>query len=1130
MKTDYRKVNEVLARRSVSSVQGDLKKELDKAEKYLKSGKGEKPEWLDDFFNSNRDILKQTIIRAITPEVDGIKSLSGYNNGYFNEIIQNANDLHAGDTINFKVSKGNSVYSMECVYKDNGFTLSNIYAFLNREMSDKSSKEGQTGQFGVGIKSFFKFVKKFRVESNVIFSFVLDRKTAEVTECEVCENKFWDGQSTILYFEYEENDVLPDSGFNTKKLSNFIDYLDDYTDDDVSRFFVSGCDTELIFDIRSIIFININSNKVNFSNMNFSGKSHSVTIKYEEINDVQEIYIESIKWIIRNVCLKINVDNKTLDLKKYVVFTQGKISLGFPINDNLDGLNRFYSTYYIKEDTNSNIFPLGMIVNTEETNIYRNDLGNNEKSIHDAYKNIKETLVDLFEFMSSDKIVSAKCLDDISDIFHLMLFRCITKHNQDSKAIPFDIEKLDNQYLPKISGDNRRDIVVHKVEEEFQKSTYSDKESISDVTEAYYKIIEKDNVIDYYELMNSSKALNGVLKLYKFINDVYSIENEIYWNYAVALNYFHEVAEYITFVVSGAHKNIKELSDLEVDLWLCKLDNERYNLYDFTILLKIIGRYRLNKAIAFNGSLINENLSFHDYLFNGIPELKNGILAKLQNQEFDCKFLSLKQQLMANRLYERNTGNYKIRCIAPKGKSRTRWDYETLDCQRLSVNNSFVSEDNKFLLLKKLAEDSSLINYTSVLKNLVFQTIKTPYGNITTISPTYTLFEECPVILAHRENPYEYSYVSRVQQMISLYFLKNINTDNFNIFIKAVDYRRRIRLKNINEKFEISISCCQNSITTNDIEKDLLPNLVSINVEDGKKAYLLKEYDPNNVLIEKIEENTSNDLPEKNKNFIFSISGYNFFVRRFVSNSKKHMIAYFGNGMAKISTSADGNFKPMVKFNSTSKDVYIFYDNILDIKTVLAKVLDELKVKTFIQDLVKGYIHNGNNTIALNYLSRYSSMARVRTFARIRKKLEIEWSDISSDSVFDIDDIEVIYRLLTSRGSYDIYCPICSDIPIETFYHGEDTKKKRGREIIVMENENKETKLSYPYIITVGCSYCYEKLRNTLVNSEFDGKHITLTTQIAQGQHEKMRKRQQIELSPINIKIMQSVKLEKIRN
>ena len=124
----------------------------------------------------------------------------------------------------------------------------------------------------------------------------------------------------------------------------------------------------------------------------------------------------------------------------------------------------------------------------------------------------------------------------------------------------------------------------------------------------------------------------------------------------------------------------------------------------------------------------------------------------------------------------------------------------------------------------------------------------------------------------------------------------------------------------------------------------------------------------------------------------------------------------------------------------------------------------------------------------------------------------------------NVQNGQLINTLVTARGSYDIYCPICADIPLETFDYGEDTKKKHSRRIIVLENENPDTRKEYQYIITVACSYCFEKLRHTLSKSEFDGKRLTLTTKIAQGQHEKMKNRHQLELSPVNILLMKKIK------
>ena len=254
---------------------------------------------------------------------------------------------------------------------------------------------------------------------------------------------------------------------------------------------------------------------------------------------------------------------------------------------------------------------------------------------------------------------------------------------------------------------------------------------------------------------------------------------------------------------------------------------------------------------------------------------------------------------------------------------------------------------------------------------------------------------------------------------------------------------------------------------------------------------------------------------------IFNISGYKIHVSSFDSKSKKYVVAYFGNKSAMIKMTANDTFKPIATYLSNSRDIYIFYDNVPDINAVVSIVLKELNLSKYLMELLLGYIHNGNDTKTMNYLSRR------RTFARVKKPLVLDWADLSSDDVTDVGDIEIIYRLLTARGSYDIYCPICADIPLETFDYGEDTKKKHSRRIIVLENENPDTRKEYPYIITVACSYCFEKLRHTLSKSEFDGKRLTLTTQIAHGQHEKMKSRHQLELSPVNIVLMKKIKFRR---
>ncbi len=1087
MPVTFQDINELLA--SGASPQDSLKNEIKKAERYLKSGKGEKPVWLDDFFESNENKLKETILRAISSQ-EGITSLSGYNEGYFNEIIQNANDLHVGDSIDITVSKDGTVYSVECRYKDKGFVLSNIYGFLNREMSDKSADEGQTGKFGVGIKSFFKFVRRFRIDSNIIFDFTINREHRTV-ESEVSVNEQWNKQSTTLYFEYDEDEAA-DSGFNISKLSELITLLDEdpiiFDEDEIRKFFISGEDDEVIFDIRSMIFMNKDPKKASVTKISFSGTFHKVAIECQDFCEAQEIEFDEAKWSIRNVGLDIFVDDDEHEQcdYEYSVFKHANISIGIPLSVDTDENddNRFYSTYYIRSDTANRFLPTGMIIDSPSANIHRNDLGDSEKAIEDAYQKISDTIIKCFQCMCSPKITSVKYLDDISNAFHYILYKYIDEDRETYEESPFNIIGLDNQYLPKISGCTKSDIVEHKPEENYEKSTPLDADSVPALKALYLEYIERDNVIDYDDLIDSEECLKWVCQVYEQvasgdISDNYKIAMEI-------LHYFSEVAEYITYKISGEYREETALTDTEIDCWLSELEEEIGENYDPELCLKLIGRYRLNPALAFDGSLIKENLSFKDYLFNGIPELADGVLSNWQNQQYDSMYSELKLQLLGNRLTDpgNQKNQYMIRYMSPIGTSRRAWNGK-YDCYGQDRLYCRVSEENKFIFLEKIASDDAL------RKSINMYSMR--------------LFSNRPITMQCRENFFA-RYTTYIQQIIGIEFLRSIELDDFNRFLKAVEYRKRIR-ENYSS-VDIGISCHQSVLKTNSIVNEFLPQLVELRIE----------YNPADVVVENVVENTNNELPQENREFIYRISEYRVHVSRFDSDSKKYVIAYFGNRSAKIKLDASSSFKPFAKYSSSSKDIYIFYDNVPDINAVVSTVLKELDLSKSLMELLLGYIHNGNDTKTMNYLSRR------RTFARVKKPLFLDWADFSSNEVSEIDDIEIIYRLLTARGSYDIYCPICADIPLETFDYGEDTKKKHSRRIVVLENENPETRNEYPYIITVACSYCFEKLRHTLSKSEFDGTRLKLTTQIAQGQHEKMKSHHQLELSPVNIMLMKKIK------
>ena len=110
--------------------------------------------------NKIQELLQNKgIIRNNPKKKDDLKK---YKEGYFNEIIQNANDivLYSGienPTIEIECKKADNIYEIICSYPDKGFSLKDIYGFCSRGNSNKSSESGQEGMYGIGIKSLFCF-------------------------------------------------------------------------------------------------------------------------------------------------------------------------------------------------------------------------------------------------------------------------------------------------------------------------------------------------------------------------------------------------------------------------------------------------------------------------------------------------------------------------------------------------------------------------------------------------------------------------------------------------------------------------------------------------------------------------------------------------------------------------------------------------------------------------------------------------------------------------------------------------------------------------------------------------------------------------------------------------------------
>lgn len=1094
----YQDINELLAKGTKpENMSSDYAEEISSANAYLLNRMGNKPAWMDEFLDSNRCKLVETVCR-VTSSPQGISSLQGYREGYFNEIIQNANDLHSGEVISIAAAKSGDHCQLDCRYDDKGFGLSNIYAFLNRDMSDKAEDDSQTGKFGVGIKSFFKFADRLSIRSNVLFDFAVERGEADsnVSGTAII-NPEWSENKTTLTISYNPG---IESEFNTDKLTALVEYLCGYRNEDVLRFFLSGTDSEIVFDIRSLIFMQLNAgDKKNISRLDFQGPAHSVSISCEEESRLCSAAVGEESWQTGVLRVKLTVDSDMIYGKSYIVFTDSRISAAFPVSDFSAECNRMYSTYYLKEDSQAQLLPIGMLIDSKYANIHRNDVGDSEEKIHAVYEKLRGYMKSLYGFMCSKEAAGLPCADAISDVFHHIVARYLTADWHDYGETPLHEAYYDNSFLPKKTGEGTKTFVIaHKRKEAYDAASYQEGDIVRELRENYFDFVEKKDAYDLEELKADQDTIYGVQKAYSLLSDHSSaISEENRKAAAGIINYFASVGEYIVYDIAGEHRDALFVSDAEIDNWLLRLKEEAGRYFDAKMFLKLVGRYGLNGAIAYDGSIRHANLSFKDYLFNGSLTSSNGLLSQYQNQFYDDKYFNLKQELLAKRCQDRgNKKNpYKVRCIRPCGRSVAGWDGTYDYYEMTSPQNAKAELSDPQLLLERMATDEK-------------------FTGLWLSGSELKLFESRARRMWRRDYRFK-NFVIEEQQIIQLSCIKDIQLSSFIDFINAVRYR--CMLPEDLQKY-IHITCREVSISTKEVAESVLPIMVEMPEDDNKK-YILDAFSPSDIEIMSIKENSSNEMPGQNAQFIFKITGYQVHIYKFVSGTRRKVLAYFGNGRCAVKTDASGKYRDAAAYNTADKNIYIFYDNIPgDLHQAITSVLDEAGISTKKLELLEGYIHNDNLTKTMSYMSRR------RNLAKVKKKLLLDWAEIQP-GMPPLNDTEILYRLLTARGSYDIFCPICADIPLESFDYGEDTRMRHNRKIILMENENPDTKEEIPYIITVGCSYCCQRLRSTLIQSEFDGRNILLTTQIAHGLHEKTKSRQQIEMSPVNIEVMKKFRL-----
>ncbi len=1070
---DIKKINKILASGNKEIIEKN--KDIKKANEWLLCKDGiDEPEWVKEFFDANIHQMEITTARAQSKK--GLATVDGYAEGYFNEIIQNANDLNTGNRVDIILEIENDIVKVECEYLDNGFTIQNIFSFLLRNMSDKEGNN-TTGKFGIGIKSLLAFSNHLKITSNVNIDVVISNEIEDIS-ARIGKNTNWNTKTTKLEFEYSLNSNLPHN-FNLEKLTSLTKYLKKgkLDEKEIELFFYGSKDQKKVFDIYSLLFTK-NIKKLEFSDINHNNR---ITLESNSSND-KNIYSRSESKIeISKEYLNIYQNEKLVYEDELLLIKMGKYAVGSSLKyDNQT--TKYFSVYYLKQNNNDSY---GLYINTPKSNLSRNDIGENQKEISKEDKIINENLNKIIEFMLSEDVSKSKYINEVSEVLHglLIKFNNIEKRKEKNKKEENEEEdlfnlvidnRMSNKYLPKINGEAKEFTINGSDVENLAKQKIGENKSeVLRVKSIYNKYIEKDEVLYIDDILSDTNNMKNVKRIYEMAKN-----EEVNEKVLDILGYFNSIEDFISYRILD-RRDKPNLND--IDKWISKFYN------DENILLKIIGRYNLVDCINWYGEISKEKINFLSYLFNsGKIDRESTAIKDALSEKFQEEYLSLKNDLSSG------IGSY--RRIEPIGRSRTyTWKKsEIYRYTNVNFNESKIFEKN----IKKFIK---ILNRTLIANIKVFP-----------INGKIVLFENNEDAKKSsnlkKENNFVH-YDDTLVNLIDLSFLEKINLIKFDELIKNFENLKLLD-KEVKEKISININL---NITIRDISKKIFKWYIE-NIEnfDAMKIDGIQI----NLNIEELSADESKENIEVDfKKFIKGLTGYDIHVYN-SDYSNKNYIGYLQGDKIKLkkgTVSQKSNFELIGKRNSDDKDIYIFCSETSQskINSIINLVLEDILGKDLdIETSIKGYItpHKiGKNINVRDYYEELEEK-KIINFSKKSQK-DIKWQgDLSNKSKKE---------LLLARGSYDCHCPKCNQM-----------KKAEKLVLSTIPNYNQDNLNKYKYIITILCKDCIENLKNSLVYaSYFDEKdEIEFVEKLFTGNSQASDKVINIKITKINKLIIENQK------
>ncbi|MBR1854711.1 MAG: hypothetical protein IJ794_16455 [Lachnospiraceae bacterium] len=376
-----------------------------------------------DFFNGNDEhagmnfILWKELLRnvryvnMIKNHPDVPSDLRDYNDGYINEIIQNANDTifrskkprdERTIEIRLDMDEENKKYVIEASYSEMGFSLKDAYGFCRYEGGTKSG-EDSTGNFGIGIKSLLPLVSELDIKSNIkIYINMDEEEEKKAVKVELAPDADWDGITRLTAIIPSNSDELIDSsdefrkkqGSFIKRLGEFINSLSVGRIDTVSDMLWKQDRSETIFDAHALLFMGLEdeegkergANQLSFicRDKKYNLKAEDTwTISYvNENNNKNDCFIKT-KEITTDFYVNGEVAGES-QKRRFLVFrdVKDKVSVAFRINSDWSGKDHIYATYLVSE-SKTNFLKGGIggiLIDTKEVNRSRTALKRTDES------------------------------------------------------------------------------------------------------------------------------------------------------------------------------------------------------------------------------------------------------------------------------------------------------------------------------------------------------------------------------------------------------------------------------------------------------------------------------------------------------------------------------------------------------------------------------------------------------------------------------------------------------------------------------------------------------------------------------------------------------------------------------